>query len=309
VDEVHEMQIAIHIAGTILAGLAGVACAGALNALLDAWTAREGPATRPGVCRQCGASLKGMARPAWLALHRRCPACGTERTLRYRLVALAMAATWAVAAWQALPALYLPGWEGISIFDALVFGAVRMILCAMLICLAVMDAESRWLPDWFTMGGAALGLVFSIGRFAVYALWHSIPLHWSMEEGGFGSHRQRLYDSVARWFIGVVVLPGVLLLGRWIYQSLRKQDGVRAGEAKLMLLLAAWLGFSHSLVAFVLGILLAAVAALIVAARRGNAAAWIANMPFASFLCAGGILSGLWGGKLIEVYLRWCDFA
>lgn len=296
----------IRIAGTALVALAGFLLGGVLNALVDSWTEREYPGTKPEVCRKSGES-RSQTRSVRFALRRRCLQSGAHR-LRYPLVALAVAATSAVATWQSLPALYLPGWEEISIFDAVMFGAVKMILCWLLIGLAVMDAEHRWLPDWFTLGGAALGLVFSLGRFAVYSLWSFIPLHWSLETH-FGSRNEHLFDTVVRWIVGIFALPAIVLFLRWSYRRIRKQEGVQAGDAKLMLMLAAWLGLSHTLLAFVTGVLLAAVAVLAVAARKGLQTAWITRMPLASFLCAGGILSALWGGELIDAYLRWCGLA
>jgi leader peptidase (prepilin peptidase)/N-methyltransferase len=298
----------IHILGTLAAALAGVFFGGVLNASLDAWTAREGPQTEPVICRKCRAIVP-LSSPAWssnwYALRHRCPQCGALSALRYPLVALAVGATWAIAAWQALPALYLPGWAGISVFDSLVFGAVKMTLCWLLIGLAVMDAESRWLPDWFTLGGAALGLALSFGRFAVFAVWQSIPLHWSVD---FGSHGQHLFEAILRWIVGMLALPAIVLLVKTSYQRLRKQEGVRAGEAKVILLLAAWLGLSHTVLASVIGVLLAAVAVLVLVVRKGMTGAWMTSVPVATFLCVGGIVSGLWGGALIEAYLRWCGF-
>ncbi len=305
------MDAMIRIAGTVLAALAGIVFGGVLNSSVDAWTARECLQTKPVLCRKCGASfssLKTVPRSSWFALRRRCSNCADAGGLRYPLVALAVGTTWAVAAWQSLPAFYLPGWGGISIFDSVVFGVVKMILCWLLIGLAVMDVEYRWLPDWFTLGGAALGLAFSIGRFAVYSLWQFIPLHWSVDDNNFVSHRQHLYDAVLRWIFGILVVPGIVLLARWTYQRIRSQEGVRVGEAKVMLLLAAWLGLSHMLLALVIGVLLAVAAVLVVAARRGPTIAWMTSMPFASFLCVGGIVSGLWGRTLIDAYLRWGAF-
>ncbi len=182
-----------------------------------------------------------------------------------------------------------------------------MILCWLLIGLAVMDAENRWLPDWFTLGGAALGVIVSFCRFGVYWVWHSLPLHWSFE-GSFGNRGQYLFDVILRWSIGLIVLPVIVLLVRWSYQRIRNQEGTRVGEAKLMLMIAAWLGLSHALLAFVIGILLAAVAVLVRVMRKGTAIAWMRGIPLGSFFCVGGILSGLWGRILIDAYLRWCDF-
>ncbi len=305
----------IQIAGTIVFALIGIVFGGILNACIDTWTAREAPRSFTSVCRSCGAALnppQPTPRPIRFALRRRCPHCGDGSTWRYPLVALSVGATWAVAAWQALPAFYLLVFAGraeFEILDAFVFGLVRMIFCWQLIALVVMDAENRWLPDWFTLGSATLGLGFSLGRFAVYSYIYYLPLHWSSNDIP-GSHQQYLYGTILHWVAAMIALPTIALLVRWIYHQLRDQEGTHLGEAKVMLMLAAWLGLSHTLVACAIGAVLIAGALLVSLLAKflgkQSALAWIGNMPLASFLCIGGMVSGLWGRIFIETYLRWC---
>jgi len=59
-------------------------------------------------------------------------------------------------------------------------------------------------------------------------------------------------------------------------------------------------------------VLLGAMAALLLlvapSARRGQES-WAQNkLPLGTFLCIGGIVSSLWGGHLIKLYLRWAGF-
>jgi leader peptidase (prepilin peptidase) / N-methyltransferase len=294
----------IHLLGTLIAGLVGLVFGALLNSCLDIWAAR---AHRT----KSVADLPNRSNAfRWSNLLPLTTRSGSNRKpgypSRYWLVELAVGATWAVAAWQSLPAVYLPGWTRISIFDSLVFGAVKMILCWLLIGLAVLDAEFLWLPDWFTLGGAALGVPFSIGRFAVPWIWHTIPLHWATASG-LASHKSHLYNAVLRWIVGILAAVFFVQLTRWAYRRIREQEGVRLGAAKVLLLLAVWMGLWHTVVAAVLGIVIAIVFALLLVARRQPRMSLTA-MPLAAFLCIGGILSGLWGGTMIAAYLRWCGF-
>jgi leader peptidase (prepilin peptidase)/N-methyltransferase len=304
----------MRILGTIFAALAGLAFGSFLNVCITRWVAKESIIEPRSHCRDCEHTLawwENVPILSWLALRGRCRNCAAWIGLRYPLVELAVGFTWAVSAWQEMPAFYLPGWSAISIFDAAVFGLVKMILCWLLIALAVLDAEHFWLPDWLTLGGAALGLPLSILRFAVHWIWLTLPLHWTIQ-GGLGSHRAHIYDAILRWVFGILAFPAFILLMRWAYRQLRGREGVGLGDVKLMLMLAVWLGLWFTLLAFVLGIVLGAMVALIFLVahpRRKDAESWaVSKLPLGTFLCIGGIVSALWGRSLIDAYLRWAGF-
>jgi leader peptidase (prepilin peptidase)/N-methyltransferase len=79
-----------------------------------------------------------------------------------------------------------------------------------------------------------------------------------------------------------------------------------------MALLAAWLGLPGALLAFGLGIMLGAAVAVVllsVPRLRDNTQGWaLQKLPLGSFLCIGGIVSGLWGQPMIAAYMRLCGF-
>ena len=84
------------------------------------------------------------------------------------------------------------------------------------------------------------------------------------------------------------------------------------GDAKLMALLAAWLGLPGALLSFALGVFLGAIFAVglfAVPNRSDKPEPWIlTKLPFGTFLCIGGIISALWGQPIIAYYLRWAGF-
>lgn len=304
----------MQILGTGFVALIGLAFGSFLNVCVSRWPVHESVVTPRSHCRHCGRTLawwENIPLLSWIALRGRCRTCKAWIGWRYPLVELAVAATWAAAAWHAMPALYLPGWTALSVYDAVAFALIKMILCWLLICLAAIDAEHLWLPDRLTLGGAGLGLLVSITRFGVHWVWSSLPLHWSLGSGLEG-HQALVFEAVVRWIVGILVFPAFILLIRWTYRTLRGREGVGLGDAKLMLLLAAWLGLSHTLLAFVLGVTIGAAVALVVlvvpSLRRSSDPWKLTKLPLGTFLCMGGIVSALWGRAIIDAYLEWCGF-
>jgi leader peptidase (prepilin peptidase)/N-methyltransferase len=118
--------------------------------------------------------------------------------------------------------------------------------------------------------------------------------------------------TVAEYLLGILAAAALVLLIRWVYWLIRRREGIGLGDAKLMALLAAWLGLPRALVAFGIGAVLGACAALVLLAipNRGNATEeWsLRKLPLGTFLCVGGIVSILWGQPIIAAYLRWAGF-
>lgn len=304
----------IQLLGTVFFALIGLAFGSFLNVCVSRWPEKESIVAPRSHCRKCGHTLawwENIPILSWFVLGGRCHACKAWIGWRYPLVELAVAGTWAAAAWHALPALYLPGWTPLSAYDAIVFALVKMVLCWLLVGLAALDAEHLWLPDKITLGGAALGLLVSSVRFAVHWLWNAVPLHWSMGSGLEG-HKAVVFEAIVRWVVAIVVAPGIILLIRWTYRWLRGHEGVGLGDAKLMLMLAAWLGLSHTLLAFFLGVTLGAAVAVVVlvvpSLRRGADVWHLTKLPLGTFLAMGGIISALWGRPIIDAYIEWCGF-
>jgi leader peptidase (prepilin peptidase)/N-methyltransferase len=112
--------------------------------------------------------------------------------------------------------------------------------------------------------------------------------------------------------VSIVIAAGLILLIRWTYWLIRRREGVGLGDAKLMALLAAWLGLPQALLAFAVGVMLGSLAAmvvLLVPKARRESGSWAASkLPLGTFLCIGGIVSSLWGQPILSAYLRWAGF-
>jgi len=291
----------IRILATIFAGLLGLAFGSFLNVCLSRWPEGESVVAPRSHCRNCDHTLawwENLPLLSWLALRGRCRKCGTAIRWRYPLVELAVGVLWATATWQ---------WSGPS-FEHLILGVspwaglallgLKLALYWILTALAILDAENFWLPNWLTLPGIGLGILY-----VAFELMSARQL-FIMSHGA-------LYAAGA--LVGAILAAaGLILLIRWLYKLIRHREGMGLGDAKLMALLAAWLGLPGALLSFGLAAILGSVAALallaVPAARRGSESWAASKLPFGTFLCIGGIISALWGQPIIAAYLRWAGF-
>jgi leader peptidase (prepilin peptidase)/N-methyltransferase len=271
-------------------------------------------------CRQCGRTLawwENLPLASWLVLGGRCRTCRAWIAWRYPLVELAVGSLWAFSAWRFLSMSLDPNAPAFDLSWGLADAAGSMIFYWLLIALSVLDVEHFWLPDWLTLPGAALGFVFTLGGAGLLgepASPSPALFHHELMNGVW----RPLCSLAFQRLLEIFAAAGLILLIRWLYWLLRRREGIGLGDAKLMALLAAWLGLPGALVAFGLGAVLGALAALVLLATlsaqnqsgtRHQSEHWAAaKLPLGTFLCIGGIVSSLWGQPIIAAYLRWAGF-
>jgi leader peptidase (prepilin peptidase)/N-methyltransferase len=286
----------IRILGTFFAGLLGLAFGSFLNVCLSRWPEGESIVRPRSHCRQCSYTLawwENVPLVSWLALRGRCRKCGAWIGWRYPLVELAIGALWADCWYE-----YAPSAALIASTDAWAAASLSMaglgIFYWILVGLAALDSEFLWLPDAVTLPGIALGVVFTVLRGVVYVT-------------------PSLHPSAMAVFLncafGMIAAGGLILVIRWVYWLIRRREGIGVGDAKLMALLAAWLGFPEALLALFIGVVFGAgvaVALLAFPSSRSKPGGWaLEKLPLGTFVCLGGIVSGLWGEWMIAVYLSW----
>jgi len=287
----------IHILGTIYAGILGLSFGSLLNVCVLRWPRGESMIRPRSHCRNCSRTLAWweiLPVVSWLFLRGRCRTCHTPVSCRYPLIELANGALWAIAGWQWLGGFLQPELPADFFYSSMVTFFGKMILSWLLLALTILDAENLWLPDWLTLPGAALGFLVFLLHFRLSSGSGSGPL------------------AAIRWLAGMVAAAGLVLIIRWSYWLIRRREGIGLGDAKLMGMLAAWLGLPGALLAFGLGAVLGtmvAVGLLAVSWSRKGPGDWATTkLPLGSFLCIGGMIGSLWGEPIIAAYLRWAGF-
>jgi len=265
-------------------------------------------------CPECGHSIRGydnLPILSWVLLGAKCRDCGKRISWRYPAVELA------VGLWFLRTANQIVLLERAKVSRSIgstpqeyvaILGSA--ILGFLLIGLMVMDWKTQRLPDAFTFPGIAIGFVLTCIHAALLAPGEGDialnPTH-QLRMSGPGSFQARgnvfLTGTEAMVLGRVAAILGaalILLTVRWVYKAARGHQGMGLGDVKLLAMIAAFTGFTGSLVALVVGVLSAAVYAVaLLMTRRATAHS---KLAFGSFLCAGGLFAASWGERLVDWY-------
>lgn len=297
----------IRIAITIFAALVGLAFGSFLNVCLSRWPEGESIVKPRSHCRSCDRTLtwwENIPLLSWLALRGHCRTCKAPISWRYPAVEFAVGALWAISAWHYsnFSASYLElSYLTLPLLTVGFLGPFTFLW--LLVALAALDAENLWLPDKLTLPGIFGGVFVA----ALYRYFFEGSIFNPITLGNFfisppmrSFWRDRLFSILA------VTL--VILAIRGLYRLLRHREGIGLGDAKLMALLAAWLGLPGAMLSFAIGVISGAIVGVVVLARGprpGIESPALAKLPLGTFLCIGGIVSSLWGQPVIAAYMRY----
>lgn len=269
----------------VFALLFGLAFGSFLNVCISRLPRHKSIVRPPSHCPHCNkpiAAYDNIPLVSFVLLRGRCRNCQKRIAWRYPFVEAA------VAALTVGNVLFIRGIDldsiGLSIF------------CALLLALAVCDAETMQLPDALTLPLLGLGILYrasdgvvgEMHRGAAYA-WHSALL------------------LGLRGAISAAATALVLLLLRWLYALVRRRQGLGLGDVKLAAAIAAWLGARQMCVVFFLAVVTGAITALLVLALQGrkrSKAEGPLAVPFGTFLALAGIYCAFLGIDTLEWYLN-----
>jgi leader peptidase (prepilin peptidase)/N-methyltransferase len=290
-----------------------------LNVCISRLPAHES-IVRPGSrCMSCGHAVRwydNVPVLSWVVLRGRCRDCGAGISWRYPAVELTVGAWFVFIAGRVLALGNASEWTDFHPPAAYIYGdfahiAGIAILGFLLIGLMVMDWRTQRLPDAFTLPGIGIGFVLVCVR-AMFltpgegdiVLNTTHQLRMSSPGSSQAQGNVFMTGTEATVLGRVVAIAGaalILLLVRWIYKALRKQDGMGLGDVKLLAMIAAFLGFGEALLALFAGVVAASAYGLFLVALKK--AGGTTKLPFGSFLALGGLFAALFGPGLVAWYV------
>ena len=263
----------------LLAGLAGLVIGSFLNVCVFRLPRDLSVVSPRSFCPSCEKTISwhdNVPLLSFALLGGRCRYCHERISWRYPIVELLTGMAFAAAVAILGPSL-----------AALKFS----VFSAILIALMATDVEERILPDEFTLGGTTLGLILSlfvalppgiVGFFLPYgASWR-----WrSLAEAAFAAG----FSSGAIWLIG------------FLYQKVRRREGLGLGDVKMVAMIGAFLGMQGVLMTLVAGSLLGAVGGSIhIVLTRKDPATY--ELPFGTFLGVAALGVAVYGTLAMAWY-------
>lgn len=208
------------------------------------------PASR---CSGCGHQIRWFENIpilSWLFLRGRCSGCKTRISFRYPAVELA---TGLLFAWCGLA--YGLTWTG----------AAWALFSAVLVTLAMIDWDTKLLPDSITLPFVWAGILASM----------------------LGYTQVSLMNSVMGAVIGYMSLWSIY----WIFKLLTGKEGMGFGDFKLLAALGAWFGWAGLVPVILISSVVGAVIGLFL--KINNRLGESAQIPFGPFLALGGLAAML----------------
>jgi len=259
-------------------------------------------------CPGCSAPIRwydNIPLLSYLLLGSRCRDCKARISWRYPAVELASALWFAASFWSlahSSPADF-DAW-----MQAILACTATACLGWLLIGLAVIDWREGILPNDLTYFGIFAGLAFAC-MVAFFlgdnqddvVLKHQININSANAGRSTGNvfltgPEFHIYSHL----LGAAAAFLLLYAIRALYKAVRKRDGMGLGDAKLLAMIAAFLGFELSLVSLFVGVLLATVYGFFLMMRHKATAA--TRLPFGSFLAVGGMLAAFYGKQILDAY-------
>lgn len=248
-------------------------------------------------CPSCGKTIPWWLNVpilSWLLLRGRCAFCKTAISPRYIIVE-ALGGVLFLAAF-----LHVFGVDGKAASIAaessfgfalpLVYLVVTWIWISLMIAGSFIDFDHKLLPDFTTVGGMVLGVVF----------WSAASL--SSKTYGFadfGKYIPLLY-SVS----GLAVGFGLMWLVRFLGSMAFKREAMGLGDVFLMGAVGAMCGPVAVIVTLILSSVIGSVAGLSLVALSKTKFGRFVEIPYGPYICAGCLVWMFHGPELVSWYCR-----
>ncbi len=264
----------------------GACVASFLNVVIWRVPRGESIVSPPSHCPKCGAAIRWRQNVpilSWLALRGRCASCKAPISPRYILVE-------ALGGCLFLAAFLRPWDADFSYVPLAVHLVVMWTWISLMLVGSMIDFDRRLLPDFVTVGGMALGLLYwlilslSCRNFSFDLDWRSfLPLAWSVSGLVFGF-----------WLMWLV---------RWLGTKAFRREAMGMGDVFLMGAVGALFGPVAVIVTLALSSLFGSVVGLALLALSKARFGRFVEIPYGPYICMGCLAWMFCGNELVAWYL------
>ena len=274
----------------------GACIASFLNVVIWRVPRGESIVSPPSHCPKCGSAIRwwqNIPILSWLALRGKCANCRAPISPRYILVETLGGVLF-------LSALLLVVFRGAGWFSFLHCGIVGdaaavlvlWIWISLMIAGSFIDFDHQLLPDFTTIGGMVLGLMFSLVQTACLAC----------AEGGRG--RDAAWIPLAWSLAGLAFGFGLLWLVRWLGSKAFGREAMGMGDVFLMGAVGALFGPVAVIVTLILSSVFGSVVGVgMVLLSRARLGKFVA-IPYGPYICLGCLAWMFRGPEMVEWYLH-----
>ena len=255
----------------------GACIASFLNVVIWRVPRGESIVSPPSHCPKCNAPIKwyqNIPILSWLALRGKCANCKAPISPRYILIETLGGVLFLVAFWR---------------YGVTVATPVMWIWIALMIVGSMIDFDHKLLPDFVTVGGMILGLLFH-GLISGVQFFHNSNI--------------RLFDySIIQSACGLVFGFGLLWLIRFLGSKAFKREAMGLGDVFLMGAVGAMSGPVAVLVTLILSSVFGSIVGLSMVALSKTRFGKFVEIPYGPYICMGCLAWMFYGPELVNWYV------
>ena len=256
----------------------GACIASFLNVVIWRVPRSESIVSPPSHCPKCNAPIRwyqNIPILSWLALRGKCANCKAPISPRYILIETLGGVLFLATFWKYGLTLATP---------------VMWIWIALMIVGSMIDFDHKLLPDFVTVGGMILGLLFH-GLISVVQFLHDSNI--------------RLFDySIIQSACGLVFGFGLLWLIRFLGSKAFKREAMGLGDVFLMGAVGALFGPVAVLFTLILSSVFGSIVGVGMVALSKTKFGKFVEIPYGPYICLGCLTWMFWGPELVGWYLR-----
>ena len=261
----------------------GACIASFLNVVIWRVPRGESIVSPPSHCPKCNSLIKwyhNLPIVAWLALRGKCANCKAPISPRYIIIETIGGILFLAVYIEMLGEFVVSAGE-VPPF-AVVGMVVMWIWTSLMIVGSMIDFDHKLLPDFVTVGGMILGVVWNGVDSALFGSWLFI------------------LDSVA----GLVIGFGLMWLIRFIGGKVFKREAMGMGDVFLMGAVGALFGPVAVLFTLILSSVFGSVIGVSLIALSKTKFRRFIEIPYGPYICMGCLVWMFWGPEIINWYLN-----